>query len=357
VKRRLWALVCGWLLTQHLAHAKSPVSASARLELVKAPGTEPCLDRQSLSRAVEARLQRRAFRADLPATLYVNISITRSGDAWSALLRMHDGSGAFLGRRSIVTRAADCSALDDSLALVVALLVDSPPAPVPHSDEGSAVRAEPEKAPPKTAPLPASTAAKAPQNQETSTIHLPPDTPAPRAPWSFSLAAEGSGAFGMLPGFAPGVELGFGAKAPTLPEIRLFGGVYAQREQQSNRPGPESGARFDFAYVGLELCPVSRQFGAFEWFVCAGQSLGRLKVASFGFDENLTSGHLSYALLVRSGVQLALASRLAARLGIRAEVPFSRGVFSYGAVDGSQQELFETKPVTAVLDLGLVVRL
>jgi len=352
-------LVCGWLFAQHLAQAKSPASASARLELVKAPGTEQCLDRQSLSHAVEVRLRRRAFRADQAATLYLQIAIARSGAAWSATLDLHDGSGAFLGRRSIVTEAADCSALDDSLALVVALLVDSPPAAVVESNEGSAAGAAAESAAP--APAQASpsakTEAKALHARETSAIHLPRDTPAPRAPWRFSLSAEGGGAIGLLPGFAPGVELGFGAKVPTLPEVRLFAGVYAPREQASTRSGPDSGARFDFAYVGLELCPLQREFGALEWFVCAGQSLGRLRVASFGFDENLSSAHLSYALLVRSGVQLALAARWAARLGIRAELPLARGVFSYGAPDGGQRDLFETQPVTAVVDLGFVVRL
>jgi hypothetical protein len=351
-------LICAWLFVQHLAQAKSPVNTSARLEIEKGPGTEPCLDQQRLTRAVEARLQRRAFRADLPATLYVKIAIAHSGPAWSAVLSMRDGSGAFLGRRSIVTEARDCSALDDSLALVVALLVDSPPAAVVQDDEGPPARTEPPKTTPNSHTAQAApTEASKPQLQEASAILLPRDTPAPRAPWRFSLAAEASGAVGMLPGFAPGVELGFGAKPPTLPELRLFAGIYAQREQLSARSGPASGARFDFAYVGFEVCPIERELGVFEWFACAGQSIGRLQVASFGFDENLTSQHLSYALLARSGVQLALAAGLAARLGVRAELPLARGVFSYGASDGGQREIFQTQPVTAVLDLGLVVRL
>ena len=334
------------------------MSASARLELSKGPGAEQCLDQQRLSRAVEARLQRRAFRADLKATLHVRIAIARNDAGWSAVLTMHDGAGAFLGRRSIVTDAADCSALDESLALVVALLVDSPPAAVPEPEPP--VRDTPSQPAAKTAedaPAAASSEAKMAESRTTPAIRLPADTPAPRTPWRLRLAAEGSGAIGMLPGFAPGIELGFGAKAPTLPELRLFAGAYTQREQASGRPGSASGARFDFAYVGLELCPLERAFGALEWFVCAGQSLGRLRVASFGFDENLASNHLSFALLVRSGVQLALTPTWAARLGIRAELPVARGVFSYGASDGAQRGFFEQQPFTAVLDLGLVVQL
>jgi hypothetical protein len=169
------------------------------------------------------------------------------------------------------------------------------------------------------------------------------------------LAVEASGAVGLLPGFAPGIELGFGAKAPTLPELRLFAGWYAQREQR--RPEQDAGARFDLAYVGLEVCPLEYEFGVTGWFACAGQSVGRLHVSAFGFDENSTSDHLSYALLLRGGVQAALASHWAARVGIRAEVPLARGIFGYGTPEGGQQGLYQASPVAAVLDLGLVVRL
>ena len=186
-------------------------------------------------------------------------------------------------------------------------------------------------------------------------IRLPPDTPAPRQPWRVQLAAGGIGAIGLLPGFAPGIELGFGAKAPTLPELRLFAGWYAQREQR--RPEQDAGARFDLVYLGLEVCPVEHESGVTGWFICAGQSLGRLHVSAFGFDENSTSNHLTYALLLRGGVQLALASHWAARLGIRAEAPLARGVFGYGTPDGGQQGLYQASPVAAVLDLGVVVRL
>src|SRR4051812_33418680 len=69
VKRILPALICGWLLAPHGAQAKS--SAAARLEVVKGPSTERCLDEQRLAHAVETRLRRRVFRADVEATLHV----------------------------------------------------------------------------------------------------------------------------------------------------------------------------------------------------------------------------------------------------------------------------------------------
>ena len=350
-------LICGWLFAPHVAEGKGKQSGAARLELSKGPGAEHCVDQQSLSHAVEARLQRHAFRADQAATLYLQIALARNDAGWSALLTMHDGSGAFLGRRTLVTEASDCSALDDSLALVVALLVDSPPAPVTEVETATPLPAAPSNSPARTgAPaVPPRAEAEAAPSEEALTIRLPRDTPAPREPWRFQLAAEGVGAIGLLPGFAPGVEVGFGAKAPTLPELRLFAGWYAEREQR--RSEEDAGARFRLAYLGLEVCPVEQQLGITEWFACAGQSLGRMQVASFGFDENSSSNHLTYALLARGGVQLALASHWAVRLGIRAELPLNRGVFTYGTPEGGQQGLFQASPVAAVLDLGLVVRL
>ena len=71
-------LRCGCLFAPHSAEAKGKPRGSARLQLSRGRGAEQCVERQSLSRAVEARLQRRAFRADQTATLYVQIASTRN---------------------------------------------------------------------------------------------------------------------------------------------------------------------------------------------------------------------------------------------------------------------------------------
>lgn len=360
VKRLLLALIWGWLLAPRCAQAKDEQSASARLEVIKGAGSERCLDGPSLSRAVESRLQRRAFRSDVPATLYVKIAVAHDAAGWSALLTMRDGTGAFLGRRSLVTEAADCSALDDSLALVVALLVDSPPAPVAEDEEPAPTGSPPSQAAPKNTPGEASSAPvpklEAPEPaRHVASIRLPRDTPAAREPWRHQLAAEAVFALGILPGFAPGVELGFGAKAPRMPELRLFAGWFAPREQR--RADRDAGARFDALYLGLEVCPFEHLAGIAQWSFCAGQAVGRIRSAAFGFDENSTSNHLTYAILARGALQLGLSSHWSLRLGIRAELPLVRGSFRYGTPDGSQPELYQPSPVAAVLDLGLIVRL
>jgi len=339
------------LLALRPAQAADAASASARLDLAKGPGTEQCIGARALMRAVEQRLQRHAFRQDLPATLYVRIAVERTADAtWSAEISMQDGGGAFLRNRSIVTSAPHCSALDDSLALVVALLVDSPPVvpPVeskPEPEPGAPTTVPPSSPPPRKPVFPA----------KTSTISLPRDTPARRQPWLFNVGVGGAAAMGMLPGVAPGVELGVDAKPPTVPEIRLFAGLYPAR--QAERAGAQSGARFSLASLGLALCPLDQALGAVHWFGCAGQTLGWVRVAAFGFDENTTTSHLTYALLASTGLTIPFARSFAGRLGVRAEVPLERGIFTYGARDGSERGLFEMKPVTAALDAGLIVQL
>ena len=339
------------LLALRPAQAADAAGASARLDLAKGPGTEQCIDARTLIRAVELRLQRRAFRQDLPATLFVRVAVQRTVEAsWSAEISMRDGAGAFLGSRSIVTSARHCSALDDSLALVVALLVDSPPvappvAPNPEPEPGGPTTVTPSRPPPRKPAFPA----------KTSTISLPRDTPARRQPWLFNVGVGGAAAIGMLPGVAPGVELGVGARPPTVPAIRFFAGLYPARQQE--RAGAQSGARFSLASLSLELCPLDHALGVVHWFGCAGQTLGWLRVAAFGFDENTTTSHLTYALLASTGLTIPFVRSFAGRLGVRAEVPLERGIFTYGARDGSERGLFEMKSVTAALDAGLIVEL
>lgn len=343
-------LLCVSLLGARSARAAEPTRGAARIAVSKDQDTVACMGENALRRAVEARLRRAVFRHDLKVTLDVRVVFQRGSAGWSAELTMRDGSGQFLGQRSIVTEAAHCSALDDSLALVVALLVDSPPSAPP-------TEAPPEMPEQTTEPRPAlpasEPASKSAQPQPFTTLSVPRDTLAPREPWRFNVSVSGVAALGTIPGLAPGAELGLGAQPPHLPELRLFADGFGRRDQQ--RSASPSGAHFDLASIGLELCAPA--LGALRWFGCAGQSLGRLKVTSYGFDQNTSSEHLTYALLVRTGLGFPLFGRLQGRIAARAELPLSRAIFDYGSRDGSERALYEVKPVTAALDLGLIVQL
>jgi hypothetical protein len=273
----------------------------------------------------------------------------RAKREWSAELELQTESGASLGQRTLSTTATHCSSLDDSLALVVALLVDAPSRAPERSDEpliSDAAAATPE---PKE-PLAVRRA-----RAEATPIQLPPSTLAPREPWRFEATASASLALGLLPGSAFGVELGLSGKAPRAPDLRVFAGAYASRDALAG-PGA-AGARFGFLFVGLEICPLEGSVGRLRWSTCAGQSVGRLHAAAFGYDQSLSTDRLVYALLGRGALVLAVSGPLSVRMTARAELPLARPVFFYGSRDNMERNVFEMSPVVAVFDAGLSIAL
>jgi hypothetical protein len=281
--------------------------ARARLERVAAPGAESCMGKRELEAAVEARLNRDVF-SDPPA-LVVEVRLAKKESGYRAELALTDAQGHELGRRELVSRAGDCSALDASLALVVALLVDSPP-----------------EAPPSAAPAPTPEKPPSPPPPPTP-IALPKDTFAPRAPWRFAPTLSASGAVGRLPGFALGARAGVGFLPPRFPEFRLsVGGLLPKEEMLDGQP---YGARFSLVDAMVELCPLEHAGTAVRLSACLGQSIGSLAVTGIGFDRNDTASSLDAVLTAGIASWFYLAPPLGIRLGLSAGFPLSRN--SYGA--------------------------
>ncbi len=313
---------------------------AARLALRDETSAKQCLDAPALERAVDVRLRRHAFRADSPVTLYVEVVLTKAPQiGWQAQISVRDAAHALLGSRSIASSAAHCSSLDDSLALVVALLVDAPPAPPPAPASST----------------PTSTETATPAEASATPISLPPDTHAPREPWQLGLRAGGALVVGALPGAAPGVEAGLELAPPRAPTIQLFGKTFFTR--RANRADRAAGADFSASAFVLELCPIALQSGALSWAACGGQAVGWVRAKSFGFDVNTSSSHLSYALVASSFLDCSLTRSFALRLEARAELPVTRDSFDYGARNGSEPTLYEMSPIAASLDVGFLARL
>jgi hypothetical protein len=315
------------------------------------PGTEQCIETAALERAVEARLHRTVFTTQQNAQLRIELVLEHAADAqWSAELSLRTASGASLGQRRIETSARHCSALDDSLALVIALLVDSPPP----------VEAAPPPAPPSAAPSPIPPTAPPPVHPPSlakpapaTTIQLPSDTHAPREPWHADVAAGPALTGGVLPGIAFGPEASVGLKPAFVPEVRLFGGLLGQRESRVGSSA--SGARFGFAYLGLELCAGFAAPRRLRPFACLGQVVGRLRAEAFGFDENRVSSLLRFALHARLGIAVSIAGPLSLRLDARGELPVTHSVFVYGGRNGQEGGIYKTSPVAGVLELALAL--
>ena len=334
------------------SEAPVPERIGVRLEVDRQPGTGQCIETAALERAVEARLARPVFVTDSSAPLLIRLRLAQRGQRhWSAELRLETDSGVNLGERTLTTNAPHCSALDDSLALIVALLVDAP------LSDRQRERERAPAAPSVRAPKPQSGtetnghALDSPATPQVTRIELPASTLAPRQPWRWEASVGGSLALGFLPGAALGVELGVSGKPPDSPELRLFAGGYAPREAQA---GPnDAGAGFAALFVGLEVCPLEGQLHRLRWSACAGQSVGWLHAAAFGYDQNSSTARLIYTLLARGVLQLPLGGPVSARLTARAELPLARPAFVYGTGTNGEGSVFEMNPLIGAFEAGL----
>src|SRR5580692_3933573 len=108
------------------ARAADPGPRSSSLSWVRLAGAEACVGLRDVARAVEKRLGRPVFVAPTRADVAVEgrIERARPSGGWRAVITVSDERGAVRGTRELRTDAADCRALDDSIALALALMID-----------------------------------------------------------------------------------------------------------------------------------------------------------------------------------------------------------------------------------------
>jgi hypothetical protein len=327
------ALSSSALLGALSAHASQ--SVRAELEVTHAPGTTGCASAELLARSVEARLMRRVFTRDggAAADFLVRVGFSRGGTEYRARIELYTRSGEFRGQRSLVARSRHCSSIDDSLALSIALLLDS-------------VSAEP--AP--QAAARASTGEPAPR-RSTRPITIPPTTLAPREPWRFAVASEARVSVGLLPGAALGVAAGVALEPPRTIGVVGEGEYWFSDEAAGERPA--SGARFQLMRAGLLVCAPAERGARLTARLCAGQSLGYLRSFGFGFDRNLRDERLTYGLSLRAEAHLRVAGPLGLRGVLGGEAPLVRDRF--GTRGAGARELFRPSPVVLASGVGVLL--
>lgn len=311
------------------------------LSVSHGPEADGCATRAELSRAVERRLERRVFVASEQAQLRLDVAFVKRGSAVVATMRLVDAQGRSRGTR-LLTTESHCSALDDSLALSIALLVDEPPEP------------EPEVAPESAAPVaPTSEATRGGSKpptaaREPTAITIPREVAAPREPWHVAIGAAGSVAWGLLPQVRPAVV----AWARLVP--RGFVPIILQGEgfwSSEAARDASSGARFQLWRVGLALCPALSASDSNAFGLCAGQKLGWLGVEGYGFDQNLEDRRLSFALSLGAEGRQLVWGPFSLRGYLGAEIPLVRDRFTSGGENAV--ELFRPSPVAFGAELGL----
>ena len=315
------------------------------LSVQRGSGTEACMSAAQLQRGVEKRLKRRVFVAAADASLRLNVIFTKTVAETEARIELASIDGTPRGTRSLVT-SSHCSALDDSLALSVALLVDQPPDPEPEVPPPAAAPPPEQKAP---AP-PATSASPQPVRPRKSPtpITIPDDVAAPREPWHVGLGAAAVAAWGVLPAIKPALAPYLKLVPPHFLPILLQGeGFWPATAARDS----SSGARFRLFRAGLALCPALYENPVLSSSLCFGQKVGWLTVEGYGFDHVRQERRLSYALSAGGEGKLRLFALVSLRGYLGAEVPLTRDRFTSGGRNAV--ELFEPSFLAISAEIGL----
>jgi hypothetical protein len=255
--------------------------------------------------------------------LIVNIDFSRYGLEWRARIDLQSAAGQSLGRRSIESRGSDCSDMNESLALVLALMVDL-------------TRQEVEKQAPLSEP------------EVTHEVHAL-ETKS-ESTWSTAMTLGLLSTVGQLP------NVGWGGRLAS--KLRYRAGLGIEFGASALAPSTwsdDQGARAKFnAYsVDVGLCAnlLAGSRSLLDW--CAGPQLSLTRAAASGFAVNraqtlttlspFAALHSSYRLVASLGVHLALV----------ALVPLARDRFFATQADGTQTTIHSVPWVAAQLEAGL----
>lgn len=329
----------GWFFALCLS-ALPQVAHAERTSLswTRGEGAEGCIEQDVLRGMVESRLGRAVFVDDAP--LLVRGTIQRVDGRFRVEVELVY-AGQRIGLRALESTRARCGSLDDSLAVIVALLVeasddliaDAQPA-APHVDTQTS--AEPDSA--------------TPTHSETQTValQLPVDAPsdapvdAPEGlPLVLSMGLGGWGAIDALPAPALGV---YGLIELTLRpwSLRAEGAYVAD---QTVTLGANRSALLGFAWGGLALCLDAPITPFWEAGGCLHARAGLLSGQGVGFDEASRGSITWLAAAASLRTRLRLVGPLAVELDVGLDVPLLRQRFVFETAGTTQ--VLHTLPVVA----------
>lgn len=238
-------------------------AAPARVHLTQssAPGAASCATAPELETAVEERLGRSVFVPAADADLLAEVRASRRRHEFVIDMLLFDRNRRKLGQRRLTTRARHCSALDDSLALVLSLAAD-----VTRESLGATASEDAARAPVPVA------------------LETPLEVPAPRhAPREPVRVRPGIGVdigAGLMPSVSAGLHAELELSFPGFWPVALRAAVW--RDQ---RLGARVGADFSLQTLQIDVCPGALWLGELELLVCIEQLLGRSRSEGFGFDQ------------------------------------------------------------------------
>jgi len=293
----------------------------------------------ALTAAVEERLTRTVFTASGNADVRVRGGIQQRGGRWQVEIELSSAAGEPMGSRSLESDSADCSALDDSIALVLAVMLDIPQTRIPS----------PAAAPPTQTP--AQQQRPAPPASLSSRLKVPTDTPPRRPSWHFELGLGGVLSVGLVPAAAWGLRAHLALTPPALSKFGLDVTIY--RSVDEALEGSSAGASFSPLEAGFFVCPLDWELYSVDLEACAAQQVGRLRVRGYGFDTNQEQTRTYVNLGVELTASILVVGPLTARLGVRLQAPLVRETFRYGSPGGEEPSIFRMSPLVTTGQMGL----
>jgi len=327
---RIFAL----LATSLLAASSSAASerASTFLEWKRSAQASECLDGDRFATAVEKALRRKVFVEVSRADLVISVALDHPApERWSAAIDLEDRSGKRLGHRELSMRASQCAAIDESLALVVALMVD--------------VSRESVHAQAPVAPVAA-------EHAKEESLPVPAREKGLRGHWQPMLYLLASARVGQLSGLGRGITMGGELSSPQGWSASISATAWAPAQTSID----DAGAKYRLVTADMNLCAVTRSASRADLSGCLGQQIGWLDSRAFGFDVNRKQSGLVYDLTLRTRMTWWATSMVGLHLGLGAAFPLAQDEFYGRRADGSTVRLMSRPIVVPLADFGLGLR-
>jgi hypothetical protein len=280
---------------------------------------------------VESRLGRNVIVPEPQATLRVRGRVERrDAGGFRATLSLRDGEGRPLGTRRVSSESAHCAALDDTLAVVLSLMLDLRGA-------GLTIRAEP--------PDPRETS-------ETRGSGAGAETEAKRR-WEATMMLGAVAGLGLVPGAGIGGRASVGLEPPGPWSVELEGSLWAPTETGDDHRKGE----FLLRYGALSTCLAPVRRDRWRLALCAGVGAGAVRGRGLGLDEPRADEGALAMTMGRLRVGTRLIGPVWLRAGAVAVIPFVRDRFTVQGADGTRTTLHEPAAAAGLLELGLAVRI
>lgn len=315
-------LAVGLLSLAPSASAQDAPGARVSMAWARAAGAEACISEGELTALIERRLGRPVFVAPGAADFHVEARATAdAAGGFRVTMRLDGVDGSLGGVREVHGPGADCRAMDDSLSLVLGLLVDLP-------SPRTVLTLPPPPPPPTPAPV-----------------------PAPPEPWGLRIDAGCTLTVGLVPRAALGPRVAVSVAPPGRGSVVLAATPWARARARAGG----AGADLSVGLIDLFGCLAASTGTRHRADVCVGGAFGALRRQAFGLDvvDDGVDPFGAFGARARVEVRAAGPLVIGAELGLL--VPVSRYRYFYTDVAGSQRDLFETSPVllTATVTAGL----